>query len=828
MIDKITSSNGESYYKPAFDLINAALAEQSTKRDDPDSLTPVYDEQGMPVLDNQGQQVYRSKFEGIQINSIEDYFNNLDPIRDLWVSIQNDRQGKPVNGDIGGYLLLMPADEDIFEINANTREIAIPASVKKNGIGVFGDHFAEMIVLRIDRYFDNQDLLNTKCAINWNFTPSGARTPTSEEPKHAEAFVPNADIKPGYITFGFIINNEMTSGKGTLTFSVSFYDEAAGQISYKFNTLTASININDTLDLADPALIKSDVSNFLGRLTNSVYTDSTMPSIAMPVWHMGALDEEENFLGLPLTEYLPASTDASAEYIEGNGTMLQTFASTMPASANLYYRWVFSPVDGTVETARRTETLTRLRDYIKISSADMRDGYYYYLLDAMGRVEVAPVTFGEATSADAITVSNPLSYQDVQDILAAIEAINADENQPDVEIPDFYVLGSSFEALGAGNYQVFAQGHLGTGTYQEVLEGAVIKAGVNYYVKNDNDEIDVINPIRNDDAIQAQADGKTLYIFVGGSSNSPEAASNVCSVPAAIKPTVVLGVSSAYQFSDDVVEEEHQEGDTVYTYIDDTIMPDITATVSIDSEDNRDSAGQFAVQLIASDAAEITNESELEAVLNDLAFGALPQDGVFVSISDPAEVGAGKFLIDNMGEGSYAVRAFNRRNGTYSVSDNSAVINTSYVAPAITAIDVTTTVDGVQIPVLVNGERPNGQLVDLEMTRTRQKFDFVMADVSTNRPDATVAYYIEEVDYNLENDVITPRDPSGHDDQNIPYETYGQADLREIVGVEDDQGVIHFEFSIESDPGYYRIKTENHYHGTIHTAYTDIFGIESH
>lgn len=805
MIDKITSSNGEAYYKPAFDLINAALVEQGAKRND--AMAAIFASTS-------------------PIRSIEDYFANLTTIRDLWVNKVENDDGTFSSGTVGGYWLLMPADEEIFTINANTREISIPASVKKSGIGVYGDHNAEMIVLQIDRYFDTQDLLDTKCAINWTFTKAGART--AGEVQSTLAFAPNADIKPGYVTFGFIIDKSMTPGKGTLTFSVSFYKLSAGQISYKFNSLTASVNINDTLDLVDPELVSNNIDNYLGRVSNSVYSDSSMPSISTPEWQMGAKDENDNFLGLPEKEYLPASTDIDADYTPGKGVMLSTFASANPATADIYYRWVFSPIDGTVSTVRTTQTLTSISDYIKVPVAEMKESYTYYLLDENDRVSVTPVIFGDPSSANTITVSNPLSYSDVQAVLDMIEAINADENQPNVDIPDFYVFGSSFEALGAGNYQVFAQGHLGTGAYQEVLESAVIKAGTNYYLKNANDEIDVMNPIRNDDAIAAQADGKTLYIFVGGSSNSREAESNVCVVPAAIKPQVVLGVSSAYQFSDDVIEEEHQEGDTVYTYIDDTIVPDITATVTIDSEDARDSAGQFAVQLISSDAAEIANESELEAILNDLSFGPLPAEGVFVSTGDAEDVGPGKFLIDSMGEGSYAVRAFNRRNGTYSISDNSAVINTSYVAPAITDINVTTTIDGVAIPVLEAGARPNGQMVDLEMSRTRQNFDFVMVDRSSNYADAATSYFIEEVEYDMENDVVTPRDPSGHDEDNIPYETYGQTDVREIVGQDDGEGNIRFTFSIENDPGYYRIKTENHYHGTIHVAYTDIFGIESH
>ena len=130
MIDKITSENGTSFYKPAFDLINKALAEQKATRTDADAMAAFRDVN--------------------EINSLEDYFVNIEAIRALWVNIAERQIPSP-----GGYLLLMPADEDIFMINANTREIAVPASVKKNGVGVFGDDGAEMLVLRIDRYFDN-------------------------------------------------------------------------------------------------------------------------------------------------------------------------------------------------------------------------------------------------------------------------------------------------------------------------------------------------------------------------------------------------------------------------------------------------------------------------------------------------------------------------------------------------------------------------------------------------------------------------------------------------------------------------------------------------
>ena len=806
MISKITSANGELYYKPAFDLINAAVAEQKVKRSDSNA----------------------SYLNIPEIKSIEDYFNNLTAIRELWVNLEQS-EDSIISGDIGGYLLLMPADEDIFVINADTREINIPAKVKKNGIGVFGDHFAEMIVLQIDRYFDNQDLLKTKCAINWNFTGNGERAPMFEENQAEEAFVPNADLKPGYVTFGFIINKNMTPKKGTLTFSVTFYDEAAGEIAYSFNTLTASVAINDTLSLQDPALVKSDISNFLGRLTNSVYSDSTLSPIANPVWHMGEFVEDK-YLGLPAVEYLPAESDRNGVYTVGNGTILRTFASVDPSTADIFYRWVFNPVDGTVVTARTTTTNTFVSDYIKINPSDMTDQYAYYLMDANDRIAVTPIRFGEVTSENSIEVTNPLSLEDVNAVLAAIEAINADENETNIDIPDFYIRGSSMEALSAGKYQVFAQGHLGTGTYQEVVETAALKAGVNYYLKNDDDEIDIINPVRNNEAIQAREEGKTLYVFVGGSSNSAEVKSNKCEIPAAKKPTVVLGVTSEFSFEDNPNVIQIDPNDTRYTYIDEVIRPGITATVSLDSEDSRDFAGQFAVQLIDSSAPVIEDEEALAEILPGLNFSDFPADGVFEGVASADDLTTGKFLISGMEEGSYAVRAFNRRNGTYSVSDNSDIIITSYVAPAVQALDVKTVVDGEVITVLSNGIRPNNVIADLEMSRTRPTFDFEVIDNSNNYAEAEVAYFIEEVEYDEDTGIVTARNASGKDENNEPYEYGGQEDLRpiEVVADEITEGVTHLVFSIERDPGYYRIKTQNTYHGTICTAYTDIFGISTH
>ena len=204
MIAKITDANQE-YYAPRFAYITAELDK-------------------------------RADLPSIVIDSLESYYANIEYIKQLY-----SRE----DGSNAGYLLLTsPADEEYFAIDANARTIAVPASFKKYGVGVYGDHLAEMLVFKIDRYFDYQDLYETKIAINWNFTPAGSRTPLYEEVQSDEALFPNDVLEPGFITFGFVVTKEMTKGKGVLNLSVTFYNEDGGEVSYSLNTQTISVNLS--------------------------------------------------------------------------------------------------------------------------------------------------------------------------------------------------------------------------------------------------------------------------------------------------------------------------------------------------------------------------------------------------------------------------------------------------------------------------------------------------------------------------------------------------------------------------------------------------------
>lgn len=919
MITKLTAENAELYYAPRFAEITAAL--QATGKN-------------------------------IEIKSLEDYFLYLTDIAELKVGAKDMPNA---------YLLVLPADEEVFAIDANTRAISVPAFVKKNGIGVYGDHQAEMIVMTIDRYFDHEDFLNDKIVINWNFTRAGEKTPLYPENQAAAAFAPNEELNPGYITFGFIITKDMTPEKGTLTFSVTIYDDKSNDIVYSFNTLTASVAINDTLTLTDMSIVKNETSNYVNRLTNSVYTDNTITPLGDPQWKTGELINNQ-YTGLDAVAYFKSYEDLNNSYEEG--ALLVAYALGQPATADIDYKWSFKPVDGTVETARNFVTVNKKPDYVPVAVPDVDpgEGVYFYKEDEMHRIDTThPIPYAQAKAEyDASLVEdglrflpltvkklttipadenaedcefnqnavrfavagNQLQIRSVEELrsfastneaqgsgkwvgididtgLETIEGIlwgdyelNADDvaeaasvglgaghiifwvkadaianiartitltapgsYRPtelivkyfgvDPEAPggtgpievvnrlndvQFYLHGTSYRATSAGEYQVFAQARIQAGPkYEKVLPGATLKVDTEYFLMGEDEQIDTEHPLVNSDAHDAQERGDQLYVCVVAARNGVPIESSVLSVPPAKKPITELSVESVYQFDDEVSADPDWAG-IEYTYISDEQLPVIVATVTIDSEDNRDSAGAFVAELVKTTEAVPTLEDIQRRIDDhDIEFIALPPNGKFT------------FRPETIQEGEYVARTINRRNGTYSISDNSVSIHTSFVAPAVNNIDVSAVFeDGTpDIPVMIGGHRPqqgdvdyspydfvvvdNDNIVTLIINnRTRPSYDFTIVDHSENRKDAQCEYWIEEVEYDTATGVVRPRTP---EDKAIDGPLDPQTDVREIELIQDEFDNKLYRFSISQDPGFYRILTKNHYNGTIHTSYTDVFSI---
>ena len=181
----------------------------------------------------------------IDISNIEGFFGNIEGIAQL------DKK-----------FLRLPLDEPLFEINANTRAISVPAEFRSNGLSVQGDHLAETVFFSIDRYFDYTDLSTTDITINWKMGQNTGRT---------KNFIMNTEILPGHIVFGWPINNVITAKSGSLTFAVEFRKEQNGEIAYNFNTLAANINIKDGLVVDSSIEAVSLDNDILSILTNSAF-----------------------------------------------------------------------------------------------------------------------------------------------------------------------------------------------------------------------------------------------------------------------------------------------------------------------------------------------------------------------------------------------------------------------------------------------------------------------------------------------------------------------------------------------------------------------------
>lgn len=178
----------------------------------------------------------------IKVNNLEDFFGNIQEIAALDESF-----------------LRLPLDEPMFEIDANSRKINVETTpFKANGLSVQGDHLAETVFFKIDKYFDYMDLMNADIYIDWKMGGvSGCD----------KCFIKSDAIIPGYIVFGWPISNAITKKGGALQFAVKLEMKQDDKVVYSFNTLVASLNIKDGLVLVDPEVydMKSNINSILSN-----------------------------------------------------------------------------------------------------------------------------------------------------------------------------------------------------------------------------------------------------------------------------------------------------------------------------------------------------------------------------------------------------------------------------------------------------------------------------------------------------------------------------------------------------------------------------------
>lgn len=316
------------------------------------------DEHGNFILDSQGQKIPIDN----TITSLEEYFS--------WIEELNK---------INKVYQVLPLDEDVFEIDANTRLISVPASFASNGISVQGDEVSEIVYFKINRYFDNIDLQTRKIFIQW--TNANGQDGVS---------VPNVidiESEPNYIIFGWPLSSAITSHPGNVSFSVRFYsiDDVTGKISYSLATLTQTATIKPSLDFDLEHLETTGVQvdnvnalldgRFVDTLTGNNSSTAAEPEYIIDFDDLSDLTNkwEETNVNDVVTQYVSKDLD-----LDSNGFRTVAFdasaqAISADAGAISYYwkKWnydtgVQEEIDFAttfVETADKTRTEGKLYYY---------------------------------------------------------------------------------------------------------------------------------------------------------------------------------------------------------------------------------------------------------------------------------------------------------------------------------------------------------------------------------------------------------------------------------------------------------------------------------
>ena len=292
-----------------------------------------------------------------QITSLEEYFQY---IKDLC--------------NISPIYTILPLDEEIFEIDANTREITVPADFQKNGVSVQGDQISEILYFKIDRFYDMEDLHGCDIFIEW-------RTPANSDGQVYEGvskpWAIDLDSQPGYIIFGWPLSTEITSIPGNVTFSVRFYRFDDHVLKYSLSTLTNSVTIKPGIDLANsvrvnletPNAITDNVAFITNRLENSELYDPTARDPQKPVFDKNEASED----GSAGDVVIASKTDSSYKFYRHVAA-----ANTVSGNYDDYVVYLTNPVTG-----EESDGLYRIRSVVSDGGAI---SYAWIKMDTDGNV----------------------------------------------------------------------------------------------------------------------------------------------------------------------------------------------------------------------------------------------------------------------------------------------------------------------------------------------------------------------------------------------------------------------------------------------------------
>ena len=208
--------------------------------------------------------------------TLEQYFNYIEVIKN--------------SGRSSHFLLSLPLDEGLLNINANTRLITIPKEFVSTVVQ--NDSLAETIVFTMDRFVENVDLSNVDVIyVQWT-------APGDDGLRQEATKVELMDSDANTIKFGWPISREITSHPGQVQFSVVFLiynPNNPGEINYRLNTLPNSFEVRPALQPNINQKITNVGTDFYYAIRNNRYPGKVSEAPKPPIFDPKVgLDLEDN------------------------------------------------------------------------------------------------------------------------------------------------------------------------------------------------------------------------------------------------------------------------------------------------------------------------------------------------------------------------------------------------------------------------------------------------------------------------------------------------------------------------------------------------------
>ena len=332
MITQVNGKN-EAKYRELFDKASKILVKYPIE-----GTGPSTNEEDIEVTpDNEYKDYY--------INDLYDYFIAFPNILKAAGKKDQDDNAK-VPGDNQywtKYFTILPLDEPVFEVDANTRKITVPNQFKI--VGVEGDKSAEIIFFLIDRFFDTMDFgaQEIQAVIEWQ--RSSGKNPTKQADP---AYIKELTLHSNKVLIGWIIKEEIAEEAGSIDFALRLFKETKTgdnkEIEYSFSTEPAKITIAKTLNVypeQDEDLDTDPIAQVLSRIASTtspsnLWGDNTLIPPTFETNIKDLKDSDDN----PLTFKYINDDEYYADLNSDTDTLLLNIkAKSNNATNRITYKW---------------------------------------------------------------------------------------------------------------------------------------------------------------------------------------------------------------------------------------------------------------------------------------------------------------------------------------------------------------------------------------------------------------------------------------------------------------------------------------------------------